>query len=386
MRCLVKENLDLDGLTFKADYPAPKVGRREVKIKVLSAGICGTDKSIFYSSKNEGIRQEMLHYSKNGVYKPIVIGHEFCGIVSELGETVIEEQESKTDDDFKIEVGDYVTAEAHLPCGHCATCRDGSEHVCANVREKGIHLDGTFAEYITVPFRNVILLEKGGVSAAIPPRIGAVLDAFGNAVHIMDEAQVVGKTVAILGAGPIGLMTVALARKLGAAKIFVTEAIDVERKFELATTLGADICLDVSKGSAPVYEKILKNVRKGANGVDVVLEMSGAASAYKDAFQLVRNGGQVILLGLPAKPISELDVAKGIIYKGVTVKGIFGRKIFKTWHTMVPLFDEDRYGFKDALDRIISKKTYSIEDYQSAFQKLTTGEEMKIVFELSAAP
>jgi len=383
MRCLVKENLNLDGLTFKADYPAPKVGRREVKIKILSAGICGTDKSIFQSSKNESIRQEMLRYCKNEVFKPLVIGHECCGIVSELGEAIIEEQEAKTQDDFKIEVGDYVTVEAHVPCGHCAACRDGSEHVCINVREKGIHLDGTFAEYMTVPYRNVILLAKGGVNKAIPPRIAAVLDAFGNAVHTIDEAQVAGKSVAILGAGPIGLMTVALARKLGAAKIFVSEAVQADRKFEVATALGADLCFDVSKGSAPMYEEILKNISAAANGVDVVLEMSGAAAAYQDAFRLVRNGGQVILLGLPAKPIPELDVANGIIYKGVTVKGIFGRKIFKTWHTMVPLFEDDRYGFKDALDRIISPKTYPIESFQTAFQKLTSGEEMKIVFELS---
>src|SRR5271168_2080437 len=230
MRCLVKENLDVDGLTFRADYPAPTVGRREVKIKVLSAGICGTDKSIFNSSSNPGIRNEMLRYCKDGVFQPIVIGHEFCGIVAELGQALFEEQESKGSDDFKIEVGDYVTAEAHLSCGYCAACREGSEHVCINLREKGIHLNGSFAEYITAPYRNVILLGKGGVNPDIPPRIGAVLDAFGNAVHTVEEAQVAGKNVAILGAGPIGLMSVALASKLGAAKVFLSDAFDVDRK------------------------------------------------------------------------------------------------------------------------------------------------------------
>jgi threonine 3-dehydrogenase len=386
MRCLVKENLDVDGLTFRDDYPDPKVARRDVKIKVLSAGICGSDRSIFHSSSNEGIRHEMLRYCKNGVFKPVVIGHEFCGIVTELGEALIEEQESKTKDDFRIEVGDYVTAEAHLSCGYCAACLDGSEHLCINLREMGFHHNGTFAEYLTVPYKNVILLGKGGINPAIPPRIGAVLDAFGNAVHTAEEAQVAGKTVAILGAGPIGLMSVALASKLGAAKIFLSDAAQVERKFELATTLGADLCFDVSKGSATMHEKILQNISAAANGVDVVMEMSGAASAYQDAFRLVRNGGQVLLLGLPAKPIAQFDVANGIIYKGVTVKGIFGRKMFGTWRAMLALLEQDRYGLKEALNRIISEKTYAIENFQTAFQKLSTGEATKIVFELSAAP
>jgi threonine 3-dehydrogenase len=386
MRCLVKENLDVDGLTFRDDYPDPKVARRDVKIKVLSAGICGSDRSIFHSSSNEGIRHEMLRYCKNGVFKPVVIGHEFCGIVTELGEALIEEQESKTKDDFRIEVGDYVTAEAHLSCGYCAACLDGSEHLCINLREMGFHHNGTFAEYLTVPYKNVILLGKGGINPAIPPRIGAVLDAFGNAVHTAEEAQVAGKTVATLGAGPIGLMSVALASKLGAAKIFLSDAAQVERKFELATTLGADLCFDVSKGSATMHEKILQNISAAANGVDVVMEMSGAASAYQDAFRLVRNGGQVLLLGLPAKPIAQFDVANGIIYKGVTVKGIFGRKMFGTWRAMLALLEQDRYGLKEALNRIISEKTYSIENFQTAFQKLSTGEATKIVFELSAAP
>jgi threonine 3-dehydrogenase len=386
MRCLVKENLDVDGLTFRDDYPDPKVARRDVKIKVLSAGICGSDRSIFHSSSNEGIRHEMLRYCKNGVFKPVVIGHEFCGIVTELGEALIEEQESKTKDDFRIEVGDYVTAEAHLSCGYCAACLDGSEHLCINLREMGFHHNGTFAEHLTVPYKNVILLGKGGINPAIPPRIGAVLDAFGNAVHTAEEAQVAGKTVAILGAGPIGLMSVALASKLGAAKIFLSDAAQVERKFELATTLGADLCFDVSKGSATMHEKILQNISAAANGVDVVMEMSGAASAYQDAFRLVRNGGQVLLLGLPAKPIAQFDVANGIIYKGVTVKGIFGRKMFGTWRAMLAFLEQDRYGLKEALNRIISEKTYSIENFQTAFQKLSTGEATKIVFELSAAP
>jgi threonine 3-dehydrogenase len=386
MRCLVKENLDVDGLTFRDDYPVPKVGRLDVKIKVLSAGICGSDRSIFHSSANEGIRHEMLRYCKNGVFKPVVIGHEFCGIVAEMGEALIEEQESKTKDDFRIEVGDYVTAEAHLSCGYCAACLEGSEHLCINLREMGFHHNGTFAEYLTVPYRNVIVLGKGGINPAIPPRIGAVLDAFGNAVHTAEEAQVAGKTVAILGAGPIGLMSVALASKLGAAKIFLSDAAQVERKFELATALGADLCFDVSKGSATMHEKILKNISASANGVDIVMEMSGAASAYQDAFRLVRNGGQVLLLGLPAKPIAQFDVANGIIYKGVTVKGIFGRKMFGTWRAMLALLEQERYGLKDALNRIISEKTFSIENFQTAFQKLSTGEATKIVFELSAAP
>jgi len=385
MRCLVKENLNLDGLSFKSDYPEPKVERNDVKIKVLAAGICGTDKGIFNSSKNEGIRKEMLRYCKDGAFRPLVIGHEFCGVVAGLGAGLTQDQPVGQSRPFRIEVGDYVTAEAHLSCGYCTTCRTGSEHLCVNIVEKGIHQYGTFAEYITVPFRNVILLGKGGVNPAIPPKVGAILDAFGNAVHLAEEGQVAGKTVAVLGAGPIGLMTVAVLHKLGAAKIFVSDAFDVERKFGIATALGADHCFDVSQGSASMHSAIARSISSTANGVDVVMEISGAASAYDDAFKLVRNGGQVLLLGLPPKPIAQFDFSNSVIFKGITIKGIFGRKMFSTWNSMVQLLSEDRYDFQSDLKRIVSEKTYALSDYQTAFKDLSSGQEMKIVFDCTTA-
>jgi threonine 3-dehydrogenase len=164
-----------------------------------------------------------------------------------------------------------------------------------------VHLDGCFARAVTVPYKNVILLGKNGDTSVIPPRIGALLDAFGNAVHTVSEADVRGKSVAILGAGPLGLMAAALCKDFGASRIYLTEAADVDRRFKLASDFGVRYCFDVGKGSSELYAAVDK-YETGANGVDVVLEMSGSPPAYTDAFRIVRNGGLVILLGIARNP------------------------------------------------------------------------------------
>jgi threonine 3-dehydrogenase len=176
-----------------------------------------------------------------------------------------------------------------------------------------VHLDGCFAQSVVVPYKNVILLGKNGDQRQIPPRIGAMLDAFGNAVHTVQEADVRGKSVAILGAGPLGLMAVFLCRDFGASRIYLTEAADVERRFALGTEFGADACFDVGKGSHDLYKSVSKH-EAAANGVDVVLEMSGSPSAYQDAFHIVRNGGTVILLGITRKPLDHFDIANYVIW------------------------------------------------------------------------
>ncbi|MBP9092184.1 alcohol dehydrogenase catalytic domain-containing protein [bacterium] len=378
MKCLVKEDLDKDGLTLMTAHPEPQMKLDEVKIKVLATAVCGTDKSIFTSAQSEGIRNEMKRYIGSAKYSPIVVGHEFCGIVEAVGAGA-QASSLAAPDHLRVEVGDYVTAEMHLACGHCLLCRTGSEHICTSVKVKGVHLDGCFARAVTVPYKNVILLGKDGDTSIIPPRIGALLDAFGNAVHTVSEADVRGKSVAILGAGPLGLMAAALCKDFGASRIYLTEAADVDRRFKLASDFGVRYCFDVSKGSNELYSAVDK-YETGANGVDVVLEMSGSPPAYTDAFRIVRNGGLVILLGIARKPLANFDIANGVIWKGVTVKGIFGRRMFDTWETMLNLLKEDHNGLQERLSRIIAPGLYPLENYQSAFESLISGKEMKLVF------
>jgi threonine 3-dehydrogenase len=244
---------------------------------------------------------------------------------------------------------------------------------------KGVHIDGCFAQYVVVPYGNVILLGKNGDTSQIPPRIGSLLDAFGNAVHTIQEADVRGKSVAILGAGPLGLMAVFLARSFGATRIYLTEAADVDRRFALGTEFGANLCSDVSKGSAELYSAVEK-YETNANGVDVVLEMSGSVPAYQDAFHIVRNGGTVILLGIAREPLPRFDIANGVIWKGVTVKGIFGRRMFHTWELMLSLMKSEQMDMKSKLEKIISPRDYRLEEFQTAFDELSTGKELKLVF------
>jgi threonine 3-dehydrogenase len=236
---------------------------------------------------------------------------------------------------------------------------------------------------VVVPYKNVILLGKGGDQKLLPPRLGALLDAFGNAVHTVQEADVRGKSVAILGAGPLGLMATFLCRDFGASRIYLTEAADIERRFTLGREFGASECIDVSRGSHALHQSVSKH-ETGANGVDVVLEMSGSPSAYDDAFKIVRNGGTVLLLGITRKPLKEFDIANYVIWKGVNVKGIFGRKMFETWETMLRLFKSERFQTANNLSRIIGTKDYSLDNYELAFERLVSGAEMKLVFEPQA--
>lgn len=379
MKCLVKEDLFKDGLSLDCDRHEPELGYADVKIRVLATSVCGTDKSIYHSSQSEGIRVEMQRYLENGAYQPIVVGHEFCGIIEQVGPGVELDQWMGVDEELVLRPGDYVTAEMHLACGHCSLCRTGEEHICTQVKVKGVHLDGCFAEYVTVPYKNVILLGKNGDTAQIPPRIGALLDAFGNAVHTVQEADVRGKSVAILGAGPLGLMATFLCRDFGASRIYLTEAADVERRFVLAEQYGADLCIDVGKGPEGLYRAV-DRWESRSNGVDIVLEMSGSPFAYQDAFKIVRNGGSVLLLGIARKPLAQFDIANSVIWKGVTVKGIFGRHMYSTWETMLRLLRSPRFDLQSKLSKIVSSRSYTLDEYKDAFAVLSEGREMKLVF------
>lgn len=382
MKALKKYRLDEEGLRYVDNEPEPRPNPSEVKIRVIAAGICGTDYGIYYSPARRGIQDEMLRHLGQDVsrFEPLVIGHEFCGEVVEVGEGVSRDL---------VRVGDYVTAEMHIACGYCHQCMTGRKHVCQNVKVKGVHQHGTFADYVVVPSENVINLERFGGKTMIPPRFAAFLDALGNAVHTVMEGEVSGKTVAILGCGTQGMMATAVARALGATRIYVTDfstpgghdTAHLRKRFDVAREMGADFCFDTNETNSPgqrgeLYQRVLD---EHGGGVDVILEMSGSAPAYDDAGRLVKNGGQIMLLGIPSRPLPQFDVGNYIVWKGVTMRGIFGRRMFETWYTMLDLLAADKSGLKAKLEKIISPRPILLEDFEAGFELMRSQEAVKVL-------
>jgi threonine 3-dehydrogenase len=382
MQALKKQSLVEDGLQLVSNEAEPRVGHSEVKIRVEAASICGTDQSIYQITSRPGMRDEMLNYSGGDIsrYQPIIVGHEFCGEVVEVGEDV---------HSGVAGVGDYVTAEMHIFCGHCQQCATGQRHICKNIRVKGVHLDGAFAEYVVVPASNLVNLERFGGRDVIPPRFGAFLDALGNAVHTVMEGRVEGKTVAILGCGAQGLMSTAVARTLGAARIYITDfsnpqgfdASHLAKRFETARQLGADFCFDTNEEAAPGQQsEMLQRARdEHGGGVDVVLEMSGAEAAYNDAGTIVKNGGQILLLGIPSRPLRSYDFGKYAVWKGVTIRGIFGRRLFETWYAMLDLLATEKSGLKARLEKIIAREMVPLSDFERGFEMVRNHEAVKLL-------
>jgi threonine 3-dehydrogenase len=382
MQALKKPSLLEDGLQLVANEPEPRVGHSEIKLRVEAASICGTDQGIYQITSRQGMRDEMLTYNGGDVsrYQPIIVGHEFCGEVVEVGEDV---------HPGVARVGDYATAEMHIFCGHCQQCATGLRHICKNIRVKGVHLDGAFAEYLVIPATNLVNLERFGGRTVIPPRFGAFLDALGNAVHTVMEGRVEGKTVAILGCGAQGLMSTAVARTLGAARIYITDfsnpngfdADHLAKRFDTARELGADFCFDTNEEAAPGQQReMLQRARdEHGGGIDVVLEMSGAEAAYNDAGTIVKNGGQILLLGIPSRPLRSYDFGKYAVWKGVTIRGIFGRRLFETWYAMLDLLAAEKSGLKARLEKIIAQEVVPLSDFERGFELVRNHEAVKLL-------
>ena len=323
------------------EVPIPQItDPREVKIEILASAICGTDVGI-YNSK-QSLKDEML--SNTTPY--VIIGHEFAGKIVDAGDIarkhlagllIVKSYEDKTLSDFIGKrntdelAGDpdlikflnenfVVSAEMHITCGKCYQCRIGQKHVCQNTKIKGIHEDGAFTKYVKVPAENIVLFRNG----ELPVEIIAFMDAIGNAVHTAQSVNLMGQTVAILGCGVQGLMATAIAKMSGASKIFVTDASKpgtsathekiVEKRFSIAKKFGADFCFDVAIPEE--REKFIKTVKAETNGtgVDIVFEMSGNYKAYQDAFEVIRMGGTISLLGLPEGDVN-IDFSKNVIFQ-----------------------------------------------------------------------
>jgi threonine 3-dehydrogenase len=334
---------DAPGLDWCEAIEVPKIGPREVLIKVTHAGICGTDRHIY----------EWDAWSQDRVKVGITTGHEFVGKAIQVGEAV-----------DRVDIGQRVSGEGHIGCGKCEMCRTGNGHICESVVILGIDCNGCFAPYVAVPEENC-----WPVSDGISDKIAAVFDPLGNAVHTVMSAGVSGKSVLITGVGIIGLMAVTVAKAAGAGKIFVTDM--DERRLKLAEQLGAERAF---KATDDWTTEVLKLT--GGHGPHVMLEMSGNPDAIRDGFSVLRSGGTAAMLGIPSNEI-QLDLAKLIIFKGTTVLGINGRRMFETWYQMENLLLSGRL----ELDPIITH-VLEMNEFEKGLKMMQTGEAIKVVIKM----
>jgi threonine 3-dehydrogenase len=319
----------------------PAFGRTDVLVKVQVASICGTDLHIY----------EWDRWAQGRIHPPLIPGHEFCGEVVAFGDEVT-----------SVKEGDFVSAEMHVACGKCFQCRTGEAHICQNVKIIGVDADGAFAEYVVIPESNIWKLDP-----AIPPEYASILDPLGNAVHTVLAGEIAAKTVAITGCGPIGLFSIAVAKAVGASTVIAIEVNQYRR--QVAEKMKADIVIDPSKEDA----RAIVAERTGGLGVDAVFEMAGHPDAIRTAFDIVRRGGRISLLGLTSKPIS-LNFSEDIIFKGLTIQGINGRRMYQTWYQMTALLKVGKLDLHPVItDRIAMK------DFSTAMARLKTGEASKIL-------
>jgi threonine 3-dehydrogenase len=321
----------------------PVVGPGEVIVEVEAASICGTDLHI----------KKWDEWSQQRIHPPLTLGHEFAGTVVEVG-----------DDVDHVKVGDYVSAESHITCGMCFQCRTGQAHMCERTKILGVDREGAFARYVAVPESVIWQNDR----SKLPPEIATLQEPFGNAVFATSEQDLAGRAVAVLGCGPIGLFTIAIARASGAAVVVASDL--TAFRLALADRMGAHSSVNVAEVEDAPREFRAQNEN---HGFDVVFEMSGSPRAIADAFRIARNGGRVLLFGIPSRPV-EIDVAESLIFKNLDVLAVNGRRIFATWYKTRWLLES---GVVDLRPLITDE--IGLEDFEQAFEKLEAGEACKIV-------
>ncbi len=326
----------------------PMIGPTDVLVRVKTASICGTDLHIYGWDR----------WSQGRIKPPVTLGHEFCGTVERVGDEV-----------RAVKPGDFVSAEMHVNCGHCQQCRLGQAHICQNLRIIGIDQDGAFADFVRIPASNIWKLD-----AAIPEHYGAILDPLGNAVHTVLAGPVAGQTVLVTGCGPIGLMSIAVAKACGSSTVFATEM--NEKRRAMAKKMGADVVLNPAAEDA--VAKILAETN--GTGVDALLEMSGNPTAIQQGFKALRAGGRASLLGIPTENV-PLDLVNDVIFKGATVQGIYGRRMYETWVQMTALLKAGRLN----LEPLFGERT-SLDKFEGAFTLLQSGLAGKILLYPNGVP
>jgi threonine 3-dehydrogenase len=339
VRALVKAKAE-PGIWMQ-DVPVPEIGPNDVLIKVRKSSICGTDIHIWNWDS----------WSQKTIKVPMVIGHEFMGEIARLGDEVT-----------GFQVGERVSAEGHITCGHCRNCRAGKRHLCRNTVGLGVNRPGSFAEYVALPAFNVFRVPK-----EIPDEIASFFDPLGNAVHTALSFDLVGEDVLITGAGPIGVMAAAIARHVGARHIAVTDVNPY--RLELARKLGADRVVDVRT------EKLTDVMHSlgMTEGFDVGMEMSGNGQAFRDMLGAMNHGGRVAILGIPPSDVS-IDWNQ-VIFKGLILKGVYGREMFETWYKMASML-------QSGLDvSPVLTHRFRADQFAQAFEAMRSGQSGKVVLD-----
>jgi threonine 3-dehydrogenase len=323
------------------DTPKPEVGHNDLLIKIRKTAICGTDMHIYNWDE----------WSQKTIPVPMVVGHEYVGEVVGMGQEV-----------KGFNVGDRVSGEGHITCGHCRNCRAGRVHLCRNTEGVGVNRPGAFAEYLVIPAFNAFKIPDN-----ISDELASIFDPFGNAVHTALSFDLVGEDVLITGAGPIGIMAAAVAKHVGARHVVVTDINPY--RLELAKKMGATRAVDVSKEDL----KDVMNELGMTEGFDVGLEMSGVPVALRDMLNKMNHGGKVAMLGIPPQDVA-IDWNQ-VIFKGLVIKGIYGREMFETWYKMASLLQSGL-----DLSPIITH-TFSIDDYQKGFDTMGSGQSGKVILD-----
>ncbi|MEW6368575.1 MAG: L-threonine 3-dehydrogenase [Acidobacteriota bacterium] len=339
MKAIIKEKAG-PGLKL-VERPVPSCGPGDVLIKITATAICGTDVHIYKWDR----------WSAERLRPPLIIGHEFSGCIEEVGPGV-----------KGLAVGDRVTAEMHISCGICYQCRTGKAHICKDVVIRGVDGDGIFADYAALPAGNVWKLHP-----SIPDEIASIHDPIGNAVHTVFEADVAGHPVLILGCGPIGCAAVDVARACGAT--FVVASDINPYRLDLAKKMGADRIVNTTEERV---EDVVMEMTGGL-GVNVVLEMSGSPDAIQSGLAVLRAGGRMALLGLPSKPI-ELHLSRDVIFKGATLLGINGRRMFDTWYQMEALITGRRVDFS----RLVTHR-FPMCEFDKGMELMSSGNSGKVI-------
>lgn len=344
MRALMKTEAAAGAELREAVRPEPSAG--EVLVRVETASICGTDLHIYSWDR----------WAQSRIHPPLIFGHEFCGRIAQLGPEV-----------RGLAEGDFVSAEMHIACGYCFQCRIGEAHICPQVRILGVDGPGCFAEYVVIPAGNI-----WKIAAGIPAEYAAILDPLGNAVHAALASPLAGRSVAVVGCGPIGLMAISICRAAGASPIFAIEPHPERRR--LAQSMGANA---VYESVQAAETEILASTP--GQGVDVGLEFSGNPDGIRGTLRLTRRGGRVSLLGIPGRPL-ELDLARDVIFKGLTLLGINGRRMFETWYEMERLLLSGQL----RLDPLFTDRL-PLERFAEGMERLRQGMAAKILLSPNAA-
>ncbi|KLN46276.1 L-threonine 3-dehydrogenase [Providencia rettgeri] len=324
---------------WMTDVPKPELGHNDVMIKIRKTAICGTDVHIYNWDE----------WSQKTIPVPMVVGHEYIGEIVAIGQEV-----------KGFEIGDRVSGEGHITCGHCRNCRGGRTHLCRNMIGVGVNREGCFAEYLVIPAFNAFKIPDN-----IPDEIAAIFDPFGNAVHTALSFDLVGEDVLVSGAGPIGIMAAAVCRHVGARHVVITDVNDY--RLELAKKMGVSRAVNVSRENL----KDVMNELGMKEGFDVALEVSGAPAAFQTMLDTMNHGGRIALLGIP--PASMATDWSQVIFKGLFIKGIYGREMFETWYKMATLIQSGL-----DLSPIITHQ-FSIDDFQKGFDVMRSGQAGKVI-------